>query len=203
MEVSSVGLLWAVISGGWTCFLHTHCIICYRWIDYRICKRLALWKATKWNDRYCKVIGWLRCCICCSLLRSAIACFHGECSSNRLIYSAPLSLNVICLEFTWRPISRLYCLYTGFYSGCLSNTLAISTGLLLFKFVYQRNNTIFCTFFPVVEGKVFAYNPLRRQLCTYITHSKHLSKKCIATYSCSKLGIFFLSLAFYRFMLFF
>jgi len=36
-------------------------------------KRLACLLAIKWKDKYCKVMGWLRCCLSFSLLRSAIA----------------------------------------------------------------------------------------------------------------------------------
>jgi len=41
-------------------------------------KRLASLLATKWNEQYCKVMGWLRCCLSFSLLRSTIACVHGN-----------------------------------------------------------------------------------------------------------------------------
>ena len=45
-------------------------------------KHLAALLATKWNDEYCKVMGWLRCVLSFSLLRSAIACIRGVRSST-------------------------------------------------------------------------------------------------------------------------
>ena len=61
-------------------------------------KRLASLLATKWNDDYGKVMGWLRCCLSFSLLRSAIACVRGDSSSIGHIYRASPSLDVICVE---------------------------------------------------------------------------------------------------------
>jgi len=58
-------------------------------------KRLASLLATKWNDDYGKVMGWLRCCLSFSLLRS---CVCGARSSIGHIYRAPLSLDAICVE---------------------------------------------------------------------------------------------------------
>ena len=39
-------------------------------------KRLASFLATKWGDDYSVVLGWLRCCLSFSLLRSAIQCIR-------------------------------------------------------------------------------------------------------------------------------
>ena len=61
-------------------------------------KHLASLLATKWNDDYGKVMGWLHCCLSFSLLRSAIACVRGARSSIRYVYGAPPSLEVICVE---------------------------------------------------------------------------------------------------------
>ena len=59
---------------------------------------LASLFATKWNDDYGKVMGWLCCYLSFSLLRSAIACVHGAYSSIGHVYRAPPSLDVICVE---------------------------------------------------------------------------------------------------------
>ena len=59
---------------------------------------LASLLATKWSDDYGKVMGWLRCCLSFSLLRSAIACVRGARSSIGHVYRAPPSLDVICVE---------------------------------------------------------------------------------------------------------
>jgi len=61
-------------------------------------KGLASLLATKWNDNYGKVIGWLRCCFSFLLLRSAIACVRGAHSSIGHVYRAPPSLDVIFVE---------------------------------------------------------------------------------------------------------
>ena len=61
-------------------------------------KRLATLLASKWNDEYCKVMGWLRCVLSFSLLRSAIACIRGARSSIGHVHRAPLSLDVVCVE---------------------------------------------------------------------------------------------------------
>ena len=61
-------------------------------------KRLASLLATKWNDDYEKVMGWLRCCLSLSLLRSAIVCVCGARSSIGPVYMAPQSFDVICVE---------------------------------------------------------------------------------------------------------
>jgi len=61
-------------------------------------KRLAALLATKWNDEYCKVMGWLRCVLSFSLLRSAIACIRGARSSIGHVHRAPPSLDVVCVE---------------------------------------------------------------------------------------------------------
>ena len=61
-------------------------------------KRLASLLATKWNDDYGKVMGWLHCCLSFSLLRSAIACVCGARSSIGHVHRAPPSLDVICVE---------------------------------------------------------------------------------------------------------
>jgi len=58
-------------------------------------KQLAALLASKWNDEYCKVMGWLRWCWCA------------------LIYwaSSP-SLDVVCVESHLNIISRLYTIYS-------------------------------------------------------------------------------------------
>ena len=61
-------------------------------------KRLAALLATKWNDEYCKVMGWLRCVLSFSVLRSAIACIRGARSSTGHVHRAPPSLDVVCVE---------------------------------------------------------------------------------------------------------
>jgi len=54
--------------------------------------------ATKWNDEDCKVMGWLRCVLSFSLLRSAIACISGAHSSTGHVHMAPPSLDVVCVQ---------------------------------------------------------------------------------------------------------
>ena len=61
-------------------------------------RRLASLLASKWGDEYCVVMGWLRCSLCFSLLRSAIACVRGARSSIGHVYRAPPSLDLIQVE---------------------------------------------------------------------------------------------------------
>jgi len=44
-------------------------------------KRLASLLSEKRNEHYAIVMGWIRCCLSFSLLRSAICCLHGSRSS--------------------------------------------------------------------------------------------------------------------------
>ena len=44
-------------------------------------KHLASLLSDKWTEQYSAVMGWLRCCLSFSLLRSAIRCVRGSRSS--------------------------------------------------------------------------------------------------------------------------
>ena len=69
--------LWSTCSGGWACFVHSNCIG-GNWgigpLGYYFYKRLAALLSAKWGSDYSVVMGWLRCCLSFSLLRSAIQC---------------------------------------------------------------------------------------------------------------------------------
>ena len=45
-------------------------------------KRLASLLATKWSQPYSRIMGWIRCRISFSLLRSAITCLRGARSTH-------------------------------------------------------------------------------------------------------------------------
>ena len=60
-------------------------------------KRLASLLATKWGDDYSVVLGWLRCCLSFSLLRSAIQCIRGARSSIGVYTRTPQSVDFL----TW------------------------------------------------------------------------------------------------------
>ena len=61
-------------------------------------RRLASLLASKWGDDYSVVMGWLHCSLSFSLLRSAIVCVHGACSSIGHFHCAPLPLDLIWVE---------------------------------------------------------------------------------------------------------
>ena len=63
-------------------------------------RRLASLLASKWGDEYCVIMGWLRCSLSFSLLRSAIACvhMHGARSSIGHFYRPPPSIDLIQVE---------------------------------------------------------------------------------------------------------
>ena len=63
-------------------------------------KRLASLLAAKWGDEYCVVMGWIRCCLSFSLLRSAIACIRGARSSSG--HFLPLHLHWISCRWSLR-----------------------------------------------------------------------------------------------------
>ena len=48
---------------------------------YAFYKCLASLLSDKWSDHYAAVMGWIRCCLSFSLLRSAIRCLRGSRSS--------------------------------------------------------------------------------------------------------------------------
>ena len=48
---------------------------------YAFYKHLASLLSDKWTEQYSAVMGWLRCCLSFSLLRSAIRCVRGSRSS--------------------------------------------------------------------------------------------------------------------------
>ena len=59
-------------------------------------KRLASLLSDKWESNYAAVMGWIRCCLSFSLLRSAIRCLRGSRSSKGFfghsLGSAPIDL---------------------------------------------------------------------------------------------------------------
>ena len=61
-------------------------------------KRLASLLATKWGDDYSVVLGWLRCCLSFSLLRSAIQCIRGARSSIGVYTRTPQSVDLVTVE---------------------------------------------------------------------------------------------------------
>ena len=61
-------------------------------------RRLASLLASKWNDEYCVVMGWLRCSLSFSLLRSAITCMRGAWSTIGHFFRAPPLLDLTWVE---------------------------------------------------------------------------------------------------------
>ena len=61
-------------------------------------KRLASLLAKKWGDDYSVVLGWLRCCLSFSLLRSAIQCIRGARSSIGVYTRTPQSVDLVTVE---------------------------------------------------------------------------------------------------------
>ena len=58
-----------------------------------VIKKLADALATKRNESYSRVAGWMRCCLAFSLARSAIRCVHGSRSTHRGFHrQAPVDL---------------------------------------------------------------------------------------------------------------
>ena len=56
--------------------------------------------AHKWGDAYSIVMGWLRCSLSFSLLRSAIQCIRGACSSIGHYVLAPPSMDLVKKELS-------------------------------------------------------------------------------------------------------
>ena len=61
-------------------------------------KRLASLLSRKWGDKYSVVMGWLRCSLSFSLLRSAIQCVHGARSSIQHYVVAPPPMDLVRVE---------------------------------------------------------------------------------------------------------
>ena len=61
-------------------------------------KRLASLLSHKWGDEYLSVMGWLRCSLSFSLLRSAVQCIRGACSSIGHYISAPPPMDLVRVE---------------------------------------------------------------------------------------------------------
>ena len=61
-------------------------------------KRLASLLSAKWSDEYSVVLGWLRCCLGYSLLRLAIQCIRGACSSIDTYTRAPPPMDLVQVE---------------------------------------------------------------------------------------------------------
>ena len=66
-------------------------------------KRLASLLAHKWGDDYSVVMGWLRCSLSFSLLRSAIQCIRGARSSIGHYASAPPPMDLVRVETNLTP----------------------------------------------------------------------------------------------------
>ena len=61
-------------------------------------KRLVSCLATKWDQSYSSTLSWLRCCLTFSLLRSAIQCIRGACSSRGHVVRTPPSIDLATSE---------------------------------------------------------------------------------------------------------
>jgi len=64
----------------------------------RLDKRLACLLSTKWDDEYSVVLGWLRCSLCFSLLRSAIQYIRGARSSIGVFSRTPPPIDLVRVE---------------------------------------------------------------------------------------------------------
>ena len=62
-------------------------------------KCLASLLSAKWGDEYSVVLGWLRCCLGFSLLRSAIQCIQDACSLIGAYTRAPPPMDLVQVEF--------------------------------------------------------------------------------------------------------
>ena len=61
-------------------------------------KRLASLLAQKWGDEYSIVMGWLRCSLLFSLLRSAIQCIRGTRFTIGHYIAAPPPMDLVRME---------------------------------------------------------------------------------------------------------
>ena len=61
-------------------------------------KRLASLIATKREQPYSVVMGWLQCCLSFSLLRSAIMCLRGSRSRQGFVPNMDLALDLVAHE---------------------------------------------------------------------------------------------------------
>ena len=61
-------------------------------------KRLSSLLTAKWNSSYSSVMGWLRCQLMFSLLRSSIMCIRGACSSSGHAAKPLLSVDLMTAE---------------------------------------------------------------------------------------------------------
>ena len=61
-------------------------------------KHLATLLSRKWGDEYSVVMGWLWCFLSLSLLRSAIQCVWGACSSFQHHIAAPSPVDLVKVE---------------------------------------------------------------------------------------------------------
>ena len=62
-------------------------------------KRLASLLSIKWGDSYAITLGWLRCCLSFSLLRSAISCLRGAQSASGHYSRAPPPMDLDRVSF--------------------------------------------------------------------------------------------------------
>ena len=62
-----------------------------------LCQPLVDW-LSEWGDEYSVVMGWLRCSLSFSLLRSAIQCVHGTHSSFQHHVVAPPLMDLVRVE---------------------------------------------------------------------------------------------------------
>ena len=69
-------------------------------------KRLASRLSTKWDQPYSRVMGWLRCKLSFSLLRSAIFCIRGSRSScGHPTSPTSTSIDLVACESRYAPLS--------------------------------------------------------------------------------------------------
>jgi len=70
------------------------------------CKRLVSLLSEKRNEHYAVIMGWIRCCLSFSLLRSAILCIRGSHScASRFEHEKPLAaVNLVQAETGLAPL---------------------------------------------------------------------------------------------------
>ena len=81
--------------------IHPHCDVCYGGAcpeATSFYQRLASLLTSKWRDEYCVIMGWLRCNLSLSLLRSAITCVRGARFAIGHFYRTAPSLDLIHVE---------------------------------------------------------------------------------------------------------
>ena len=103
-------------------------------------KKLADDLAMKRNERYSRVVSWMRCCLAFSLARAAIRCVRGSRSIRRWMHrQAPVDL--VLAEAMMEQV------YTS----------PQSDSMFLFVFIFICNLQMFCLFMNIENNNIYIY----------------------------------------------